>query len=390
MDSVFQINKPMHTVYLDHNATTPIHPAVLEAMLPYYTLDFGNASSSHDFGHSAREAIDSSRQTVAAFLGASSKEIIFTGSGTESDNLAIKGAALANSSRGKHIVTSPVEHHAVLNAFKFLEKKGFEISYLDVDRFGLIDPQALHAVLRADTALVSVMHANNETGVVQPIAEIGEIARQHAVLFHTDAVQAAGKLDLDVGSHYIDLLSFSAHKMYGPKGIGALYIRAGTTVEPLFHGGHHERNIRAGTENVPGIVALGRAVELAEQEMQASNRRLELLRAKLWDGLVERIGSIQLNGHPGRRLANTLNISFDSVEADALIMRLDAEGVAVSSGAACNSGSTGPSHVLAAMGVGPRRAREAIRISLGRSNTEEDIEHTINALIKSVEEIRAL
>ena len=380
----------MRRVYLDHNATTPTHPEVVKAMLPYYEDVFGNASSIHQFGQQARMAIDEAREKVAEFIGAKPEEIVFTSSGTESDNFAIKGVAYANEEKGRHIITSSIEHHAVLNTCKFLGKHGFKITYLPVDRYGVVNPDDVRKAITDDTILISIMHANNEVGTIEPIAEIGKIAKEKEIYFHTDAVQSIGKIPINVNELNIDLLSLSGHKLYGPKGIGVLYIRKGTRIQPLIHGGHHERNRRAGTENVPGIVGLGKAIEIAKLSMEKESIYLTNLRDRLYNGIKEKIDNIYLNGHPVNRLPNTLNLSFEFVEGESIILNLDMKGVAVSSGSACTSGSLEPSHVLKAMGVEPAIAQGSIRFSLGKDNIEEEIDYVIEILPEIIFRLREM
>lgn len=390
----------MKRVYLDHNATTPVHPEVLEAMLPYLKDTFGNASSIHQFGQEARKAIDESREKVAGLIGANPEEVVFTSGGTEADNYAIKGIAYAIEEKGKHIITSSIEHHAVLESCKQLEKKGFKITYLSVDKYGLIDLDELKKAITDETILITIMHANNEVGTIEPIAEMGRIikginrerasSKQHLIYFHTDAVQAVGKIPIDINELNIDLLSLSGHKIYGPKGIGALYIRKGTKIQPLLHGGHHENNRRAGTENVPAIVGLGKACLVALNEMEKEKSHLTKLRDNLSNGVSEKLGNVYLNGHPDKRLPNTLNMSFEFVEGESIILNLDLKGIAVSSGSACTSGSLEPSYVLKAMGVEPAIAQGSIRFSLGRDNTEEDIEYVLDALPEIIEKLRKM
>ncbi|HIE28997.1 TPA: cysteine desulfurase NifS [Candidatus Poribacteria bacterium] len=382
----------MKRIYLDHNATTPVHPEVKAAMLPYYEDLFGNASSVHSYGREAREAIDVAREQVAELIGASSPtEIIFTSGGTESDNHAIKGTALSKADKkGNHIIISPIEHHAVENTCEYLEKRGFEVTHLQVDKYGIIDLQNLEDAIKDTTILISVMHANNEVGTIQPLAEVGKIAKERGILLHTDAVQSVGKIPLNVDELGVDLLSLSAHKIYGPKGIGALYIRKGTRIDSLLHGGHHERNRRAGTENVPGIVGLGKASEIAKKEMEANREHLWSLTEKLRAGIQEEIEFVRQNGHPEQRLPNTLNFSFEFVEGEALILSLDMQGICVSTGSACTSGSLEPSHVLAAIGLPPEIAHGSVRISLGRDNTEEEINYVLETLPSVVNRLRAM
>ena len=383
----------MKRIYLDHNATTPVHPQVLEAMIPYLTEQFGNGSSIHTYGREARNAIDDAREQVAALINAKSpSEIVFTSTGTEADNYAIKGLAELQQSRnsGNHIITSSIEHHAVLHTCQYLEKHGFEVTYLPVDRYGRIQLDDLREAIRDTTILISIMHANNETGTIEPIAEICEIAQERRVPVHTDAVQSVGKLPVDVQALGINMLSLSAHKIYGPKGIGVLYLRRGTRLENLLHGGSHERNRRAGSENVPSIVGLGEAAALAKKEREANVEHLEQLTDKLRQGLHERINYIHENSYPENSLPGTLNISFEYIEGESLILRLDMEGICVSTGSACTSGSMEPSHVLAALGLPPRLAQGTVRFSLGKDNTEAEIDEVIEKVPKIVEQMRGM
>ena len=380
----------MKRVYLDHNATTPTHPEVLEAMLTYFNDSFGNPSSIHQFGQQARKAIDEAREKVANFISAKPEEIVFTSGGTEADNFAIKGVIYANEQNGGHIITSSIEHHAVLNPCEYLEKKGFKVTYLPVDKYGLIDPEETKKAITKETILITIMHANNEVGTIEPIAEIGRIAKERNITLHTDAVQSAGKIPVSVNELHVDLLSLSGHKIYGPKGIGVLYIRKGTRIQPLIHGGHHEKNRRAGTENVPAIVGLGKAIEIAKDTMEKESIRLTNLRNKLCGGIAEKIDHVLLNGHPGKRLPNTLNMSFEFVEGESIILNLDLKGIAVSSGSACTSGSLEPSHVLKAMGVEPAIAQGSVRFSLGKDNTEEDVDYVLEVLPEIIIRLREM
>jgi len=379
-------------IYLDNNATTPVDPRVLEAMLPYYREHFGNAASrSHRFGWVAEKAVERAREQVAAVLNAHPKEIIWTSGATESDNIAVKGIARMYRDKGDHIITQATEHKAVLDPCKWLEQEGFRVTYLPVDASGRIDPDQLAEAIDDKTILISIMMANNEIGTIQPIAEIGRIAKQKGVIFHTDATQAYGKIPIDVEAMGVDLLSLSAHKIYGPKGCGALYVRRKNPrvrCEPLLHGGGHERGMRSGTLNVPGIVGLGAASEIAAAEMEAEARRLAALRDKLWEGLNRRLDRIHRNGHPEHCLPNTLNVSFAYVEGEALMMSF--EDIAVSSGSACTSASLEPSYVLQALGVGEDLAHSSIRFSLGRFNSEEEIDYTIQRVTEAVKRLREM
>lgn len=378
----------MRRVYLDNNATTRMREEVLEAMLPYYKDIYGNASSIHGFGRPARMAVDDARVEVAKLLGAAShEEIIFTGSGTEADNFAVKGVAHALEQNGNHIITSAIEHQAVLNVCKFLEKEGYKVTYLKVDKDGLIDPDELRRSITDKTILISIMYANNEVGTIEPIEEIAKIAKEKGICFHTDAVQAAGKIPFEVKDMPIDLLSMSAHKIYGPKGVGALYIRKGTKITPQIQGGHHEMGKRAGTENVAGIVGLGKAAKLAKKELPEEKKTMEL-RDYLYKGIISKIESVRLNGHPDKRLVNTLNVGFKYLEGESIVLNLDMEGVAVSTGSACTSGSLEPSHVLTAMGVDPADTQGSIRFSLGRDNTKEDMDYVLQVLPPIIKRLR--
>ena len=381
----------MRQVYLDHNATTPTDPEVVKAMAPYYTQVYGNASSVHMFGQKARRAVEAGRAQVANFLGAKDpQEIVFTSGGTESDNFAIKGVAHALQKKGDHIITSSIEHHAVATTCKVLEKEGFKVTYLPVDKEGIVDLEALKGAITDKTILISIMWANNEMGIIEPIEEIAKIAKERGVLFHTDAVQAVGKIPVDVGKPGVDLLSISAHKFYGPKGIGALYIKKGTRLEKQMLGGHHEKNRRAGTENVPGIVGLAKACELAATRMRDYQKDMTELRNRLWDGIQKNTPHVKLNSRLKRCVPNTLNVSFEYLEGESIILNLDMEGIAVSTGSACTSGSLEPSHVLTAMGIDAQTAQGSIRFSLGKDNTKEGIDHVISVLPKIIKRLRGL
>ena len=380
----------MKRIYLDYAATTPTHPEVVKAMLPYFTDAFGNPSSIYSCGQEAKGAIEETRAKVANLIGARDEEIVFTSGGTEADNFALKGVAFANENRGNHIITSSIEHHAVIEACKFLERRGFRVTYLPVDRYGLVDPNDVRKVLTDKTILISVMHANNEIGIIEPIAEIGKIAREAGIYFHTDAVQTVGHIPVDVNALGVDLLSISAHKLYGPKGVGALYIRKGTKLTPFMHGGEQERRRRASTENVPGIVGFGKATEIARQEMGEEAERLTYLRDRLINDLLERINHSRLNGHPVTRLPNNVNISVDFVEGESMLLNLDLEGVCASTGSACSSSSLEPSHVLLAMGLSHEQAHGSLRFSLGKWTTEEEIERVLDVLPGIVAKLRAM
>ena len=377
-------------IYLDYNATTPVDPAVLEAMLPYFAENFGNASSIHSPGQRARGAVDGARASVAGFLGAKPSEVVFTSGGTEADNLALFGVLTASQESRKHVITTAIEHHAVLNAAQALEKLGVEVTYIPVGREGIVDPEDIRRAIKPETILISVMHANNELGTIQPIEEIGRIAAAAKVYFHCDAVQTAGRIPLDVNRLGVDLLSISAHKIYGPKGTGALYVRQGTPLEPQFYGGHHERDRRPGTENVPGIVGLGKAAELARKNLMTDCARVTSLRNRLGDALLATCSEARVNGNRAHRVSNTSNISFPAAGGEALVIALDLQGIACSTGAACSSGAVGPSHVLMAIGLSPDEARSSLRFSLGRTTTAEEIDQVIALIPQAVERLRAL
>lgn len=377
-------------VYLDHAATTPTDPQVLAAMLPYFGECYGNPSSIYRLGRESLQALDNARSTVAAVLHCNPKEIVFTGGGSESDNLAIKGAALAQRQRGKgqHIVTCAIEHHAVLHACEHLETLGFEVTVLPVTDQGLVEPEAFRAALRPDTVLATIMYANNEIGVVQPIVELGAICRERGILFHTDAVQAGGALSLDVRELNVDLLALTAHKFYGPKGTGALYVRQGTPLIPQINGGGQERRRRAGTENVAGIVGFAHALRLAEERRAADVAHYTALRERLSAGLLSHIPFTSLNGHPTRRLPNNVNVSFDFVDGESILLLLDQQGFCASAGSACTAGAVEPSHVLIALGVSPERAVGTIRFTVGRSTSIADVDRLLDALPEMIERLR--
>jgi cysteine desulfurase len=379
-------------VYLDHAATTPLDERVLQAMLPYFADRFGNPSSIHRAGRVALDALDESRDAIARVLGAGAKEIIFTGGGSEADNLAIKGVALAQRRAGKgaHLITSAIEHHAVLHAVEYLQSFGFEATFLPVDDDGLVRPEDLRAAIRPDTVLASIMYANNEIGSVQPIAELGAICRARGVPLHTDAVQAAGALPLDVEALQVDLLSLTAHKFYGPKGVGALYVRRGTPLLPQISGGGQERRRRAGTENVPAIVGMATALRLAEEQREQYVAHCTALRDRLAAGLLVRVPRSSLNGHPTRRLPNNVNVAFEFVEGESVLLLLDQRGIAASSGSACTSGSLEASHVLLALGLPDERAIGSVRFSLGRSTTDADVDYVLEALPPLIERLRSV
>ena len=377
-------------IYMDNAATTSVRPEVLEAMMPYFTQHFGNASSIHTFGRGARRALENARKQVAAALGCEAREIYFTAGGSESDNWAIRCAVEAKANKGKHIITSAIEHHAVLHTCEYMEKQGYEVTYLPVDEYGLVSVESVKNAIRPDTVLITIMAANNEIGTLQPIAEIGKLAKENGILFHTDAVQAVGAVPIDVNAWNVDMLSLSGHKLHAPKGIGALYVRKGIRISNLIYGGAQERGLRAGTENLPGIVGLGKAIELAVAELPEYTERVSRLRDKLIKGILENIPDVQLNGHPTIRLPGNVNVSVRYVEGEALLMRLDLAGVAASSGSACTSGSLDPSHVLLAIGLPHEIAHGSLRLSLGNDTTEDEVDYVIETLPGIVEALRAM
>ena len=380
----------MKRIYMDHSATTPVAPEVLEAMLPYFSEKFGNASSLHSFGLEAKEALEESREKVAGLLGAKPEEIIFTAGGTESDNLALKGIARKNQKSGKHIITTQVEHPAILECCRKLEKEGFEVTYLPVTNEGLVEIATLESAIRSDTILISVMHANNEVGTIQPLEEIGRLAAEKDIYLHTDAVQSVGKIPTDVNKLGVDLLSLSAHKLYGPKGVGALYIRNGTRLESIIQGGGHERGLRSGTENIAGIVGLARAGELASQEMASEARRLTDLRDKLARKVLDSVKEAWINGTMKMRLPGNLNFGFKYVEGESLLLFLDSIGISVSTGSACSSHKLEPSHVLLSLGLKPEECHGSLRITLGRSNTLEEVDYVALGIARAVERFRGI
>jgi cysteine desulfurase len=378
-------------IYLDHNATTPVAPDVVDRMAATLREDFGNPSSVHHFGQRAKAAMDDARSATAALIGGEASELVFTSGGTESDNFAIRGIAEALEPTGRrHLITATIEHEAVLNTFKALARRGWKTTLLPVDHSGIVSPASLETAITDDTALVSVMHANNEIGTIQPVADLARIAKSRGALFHTDAVQTAGKIPVDVKSLGVDLLSLSAHKFYGPKGVGALWIRRGLRLIPVLTGGKHERSRRAGTENVAGIVGMGIAAQLARATMSEEGPRLAALRDRLEDGVLRAVPGTVINGARSPRVPNTTNISFDRVEAESLLIALDLQGFAVSTGSACSSGTLEPSHVLKAMGFPPHRTQNSIRFSLGAANTEADVDRVIAVLPGIVEKLRSL
>ncbi|UNC91425.1 cysteine desulfurase NifS [Candidatus Contubernalis alkaliaceticus] len=379
----------MDRIYLDHAATTPLDGQVLEAMMPFLKESFGNPSSVHSFGREVKKAVEEAREKMASLIGAGCEEIYFTSGGTESDNLAIVGAARALRDRGNHVITTSVEHHAVLDTCLSLKEEGFEVTVLPVDKYGMVDPESLRKALREKTILISVMHANNEVGTIQPVEEIGSIARENDILFHIDGVQAVGNIPVNVEKLNVDLMSLSAHKFYGPKGVGLLYIREGTEVKRLAQGGGQEKGTRAGTENIPGIIGMAKAMEIACEELEENTQRIKALRDRLIQGCLE-MEAVTLNGHPTRRLPGNVNLSFEYIEGEALLLSLDFNGIAASSGSACSSGSMNASHVLLATGMSEQTARGAIRFSLGRHNTGQEIETVLQVIRQSVEKLRSM
>jgi len=385
------MNKPERTIYMDHAATTAVDQRVVEAMLPYFTEKYGNPSSMHSVGRVAAEGLRQARRTVADILGAAPDEVIFTSCGSESDNLALRGVAFASRGKGNHIITLPIEHHAVGHTCLQLEKKfGFEVTYLPVDRYGLVDPDSVARAITDRTILISIMYANNEVGTIEPIAEIAEVARSRGIPFHTDAVQAAGTLDLNVERLGVDLLSLSAHKFYGPKGVGVLYVRDGTPLLPMQTGGGHERGRRAGTENVAYAVGLATALELAHEHRAENQKRLTALRDRLIAGVLSAIPDVELTGHPTERLPNNASFAFKGVEGESILLSLDLLGVAASSGSACTTGEAQASHVLTAMGIPPEMAHGSLRLTLGNENTREDVDYVISVLPDIIERLRRM
>ena len=380
----------MKTIYLDHAATTATDPKVLEVMLPYFHEHYGNPSSIYSMSRVSKNAIENTREILANAVGAYPKEIVFTSGGSESDNLAIKGIAQTLKEKGNHIITSQIEHHAVLFTCKYLEKNGFEVTYLPVDKDGIVKIDELKKAIRPDTILLTIMHANNETGTIQPIQQIGEIAHQHGIIFHTDAVQTFGHIPVNVDDLNVDLLSISGHKFYGPKGIGALYLRKGTKITPLIHGGDQERRRRASTENVPGIVGIGKAVEIALATMENEVKRQVILRNEFTKTLLGTIPDAILNGHPVDRLPNNVNISFEGIEGESMLLNLDMEGIAASTGSACSSSSLEPSHVLLSIGLTHEFAHGSVRFSMGKHTTKDDLDYVIEVLPGIVKKLRAM
>ncbi|HHU33039.1 MAG: cysteine desulfurase NifS [Zhaonellaceae bacterium] len=382
----------MQRVYLDHSATTPVRKEVADLVLSYMTTNYGNPSSIHSFGREAKKALENAREQVAGLIGAKPEEIIFTSGGTEADNLAVIGTALANQKKGKHLITSVIEHHAVLDSFKYLEKQGFEVTYIPVDEYGLVNPDHVAKAVKEQTILLSIMHVNNEVGTIQPIKEIAEIIKSKSqdIIIHTDAVQSVGKIPVDVNELKVDLLTASSHKIYGPKGVGCLYVRKGTKIEPRYFGGGQERKRRPGTENLPGIVGFGKAAELAKQELKQEMVKLSELRDMLMDGILKTIPDVKINGDREKRIPGNVNVSIRYVEGEALLLSLDMKGIAASSGSACTSGSLDPSHVLLAMGIPHEIAHGSLRMTLGRDNTKEDIQYVLDTLPGIVNKLRAM
>ena len=377
-------------IYMDNSATTPVKQEVLDEMLPYFSENYGNPSSIYSLGNKSKNAVEISREKIARTIGANPREIFFTAGGSEADNWALKGIAYANINKGNHIITSKIEHHGILHTCEYLEKQGFKVTYLDVDEYGVVNLNQLKKSITDETILISIMFANNEIGTIQPIEEIGKIAKEKGIYFHTDAVQAVGHIKIDVNELNIDLLSMAAHKFYGPKGIGVLYIRQGVKIDSLISGGAQERNRRAGTENVPGIVGMGKAIELAYENLEEHNQRLIRLRDSLIKKIFDNINYVRLNGHPTNRLPGNVNMCFEFIEGESLLLSLDIEGIAGSSGSACTSGTLDPSHVLLAIGLPHEIAHGSLRLSLGDFNTEEEIDYVVEKLVEIVARLRAM
>lgn len=377
-------------IYMDNSATTPVKQEVLDEMLPYFTTKYGNPSSIYSLGSSSKVAVETSREKIAKTINANAKDIFFTAGGSEADNWALKGVAFANRKKGNHIITSKIEHHGILHTCEYLERQGFKVTYLDVDEYGVIDLNQLEKTITDETILISIMFANNEIGTIQPIKEIGRIAKEKGVYFHTDAVQAIGHIRIDVDDLNIDMLSMAAHKFYGPKGIGALYIRPAVKIDSLISGGGQERNRRAGTENVPGIVGMGKAIELAYENLDEDNEKLVYLRDRLIKKVFKNIDYVRLNGHPTNRLPGNANICFEFIEGESLLLSLDMEGIAGSSGSACTSGTLDPSHVLLAIGLPHEIAHGSLRLSLGDFNTEDEVDYVVEKLVEIVARLRSM
>jgi len=384
-DSVMKKN-----VYLDYSATTPVKKEVFEAMVPFYTENFGNASSIYRYGREAKAVVENSREIIAETINAETNEIYFCAGGSEADNWALKGIAEANAKKGRHIITSKIEHHAVLHSCKYLETRGFEVTYLDVDEYGMIDLEDIKNAIRNDTILISIMYVNNEIGTVQPIAEIGKIAKGNGIYFHTDAVQSYGHIKLDVKKLGVDLMTVSSHKIYGPKGVGALYIRKGTKINQFIHGGAQERNMRAGTENLAAIAGFGKAASIADETLYEHRSRLISLRDKMIKDISRRISHVKLNGHPSERHPGNVNFCFEFIEGESLLLLLDNQGISASSGSACTSGSLDPSHVLMALGLPHEIAHGSLRLTIGDFTTEEDVDYTVEKLVGIVEKLREI
>ncbi len=380
----------MKMLYLDHAASTPLAPEVLEAMMPFLTEHYGNPTSLHQAGRASRRAIDTARAEVAELIGAEPFQIVFTGGGTAANNLAIKGVAESRKSHGRHIITSTIEHPAILNACRWLETQGFEVSYIDVDQYAQLDPEDIKNVLRDDTILVSLMLGNNEVGTLQPLADIGQILKDHPAYFHTDAVQAIGHLPIDVDELGVDLLSLTGHKFYGPKGVGALFVREGIELDPILHGGGQERNLRSGTENIAGIVGLGAAAKLGRETMSETQSRITTLRDRLISETLSQIEGSHLLGHPTERLPGSVSLAFEDLMGESLLLKLDMEGICVSTGSACSSGHMDPSHVLVAMGLSNELGNGSVRITLGRSTTDQDIDRVLDILPDAVDQVRKM
>lgn len=377
----------MKEIYLDHAATTPVDPKVMDAMMPYFSGKYGNSSSLHHFGQAAKEALEKSRETIAKIINADAREIVFTSGGTESNNLALKGIAFANKSQGNHIITSKIEHDCVLNSCRWLEKHGFKVTYLPVDEYGVVRGEDLEKAITKDTILASIMHVNNEVGTIEPVAELGKICREKGVYFHTDACQSFTKVPLDAGKQNLDLVTINSHKIFGPKGVGALYIKDGVKIDAWQHGGGHERNIRSGTENISGIVGFAKAVEIANDD---DIRKMKKLRDILIKRILDEIPDSRLNGHPVQRVCNNANFSFKYIEGESIMLRLDARGIAASTGSACSSHTLEPSHVLLALGLRVEEAHSSLRLSVGKENNVDEIDHTIDALKQDIDSLRKI
>jgi cysteine desulfurase len=382
--------KRVKKIYFDYASTTPLDKRVFDAMKPYFLEDFGNTMSLHSFGQEAKTALEESREKIASFMGANSNEVIFTSSATESNNLALKGVAFANKERGRHIIISEIEHPCIIESAKWLEKQGFEITKLKVDRYGMVNPEDVKRAIRKETILVSIMHANNEIGTIEPIEEIGKVCKEKGVYFHTDAAQTFGKIPIDVKKLNVDLMTVSSHKMYGPKGVAALFVREGIKIEALLHGGGHEMGLRSSTVNLPAIVGFAKACEIAKEEMEKETKRIKKLSERLIKGVLEKIPLSHLNGHPTKRLPNIINFWFEGIEGESLVLKLDLRGIAVSTGSACSTQKLEPSHVLLAIGLRPEEIQGSLRISLGRWTKKEEIDYLLEILPKAVEQLRKI